>query len=234
MVPLLGSSLRMQERLLAMKADAYRPLMTAQAQVLLDRSIADFAAARLAEGWRVNEIAELFFVFERVGCHGAAGPRRAAARDDLFSPFCSRTYAEYCLSLTPAQRYVELPYHQLLSRASPELYSFPFEVPLRRPWPPMSAPRALRRLGRVALGRRIAGGAPPADAHVPFVFEWFEQHLEEVDDLFAQPASELWELIDRDRVRALLHGTRAERYPHLEGLLRAATVAWYFHGPGRA
>ncbi|MHB8531245.1 MAG: class II glutamine amidotransferase domain-containing protein [Solirubrobacteraceae bacterium] len=231
-IPLLGSSLRLQEKLLAMKADAYRPLMTSEAQALLDRSIADFAAARLEEGWKVNELAELFFVFERVGCHGAAGPRRAAARDDLFSPFCSRTYAEYCLSLSPAQRYVELPYHQLLSRSSPELYSYPFEIPLRPARPIMSTPRAMRRLGRVALRRAglTLGAADAPAGRAPFVFEWFEQRLELLDDLFAEPGSPLWELIDRNRVRALLHGSSEARYPHLEGLLRAAGVAWYFHG----
>ena len=232
--PLLGRSLKLQQRVLGMKADAYRGLMTSQAQEILDRSIADFAAARLQEGWRVNEIAELFFIFERVACHGATGPRRAAAADDLFSPFCSRRYAEYCLSLSPAERYTELPYHQLLSRLSPELYRYPFERPLRPPRAWMAAPRAMERLGGVVAKRAglRSKGIELQGGRAPFVFEWFEQRLELMNDLFAIDSSPLWELIERDSVRSLMRATPEERYPHLEGLLRVASVVWYFHGPG--
>jgi asparagine synthase (glutamine-hydrolysing) len=235
--PLLGSSLKLQRRILEMKADGYRELMTAQAQSILDRSIEEFAAQRLQEGWKVNEIAELFFTFERVACHGATGPRRAAAEDDLFSPFCSRRYAEYCLALKTTERYAELPYHQLLSRLSPELYRYPFETPLRSPRPWMTKPRAMERLTGVALKRfgfgtqgvDLQGGGRP-----PFVFEWFERSLDTMRELFAQEQSPLWELIERDRVLSLLGASAEERYPHLEGLLRAATVMWYFHGPGHS
>lgn len=233
-VPLLGRSLRLQRHVLGMKADAYRGLMTTQAQAILDSSIADFATARLEEGWHVNEIAELFFIFERVACHGATGPRRAAAEDDLFTPFCSRRYAEYCLSLSTSERYAELPYHQLLSRLSPELYRYPFETPLRSPRPWMTTPRAIGRLGGVAVKRfePRRRNAQARGARLPFVFEWFEQRLDLMSELLAVEDTPLWELIERERVRSLLHAAPEERYPHLEGLLRAATVMWYFHGPG--
>ena len=232
-LPLLGRSLRLQQKVLAMKADPYRSVMTAQAQELLDRSVADFAAERREEGWSVDEIAELFFIFERVACHGSAGPRRAAAADDLFSPFCSRRYTEWCLSRPAAERYVERPYVQMLAHVSPELLTFPFMVPLKPALPWMRVPRAARRIaGLLALRlRREQAGIELENGRAPFVFEWFEQRLEMLDELFSRPNSPLWELIDRPRVRALLHATPQERYPHLEPLLRAATVAWYFDGP---
>ena len=233
-VPLLGGSLRLQTRLLSMKADGFRGLMTPTAEGLLDRSITDFAERRMQEGWHVNELAEQFFVFERVACHGATGPRRAAHADDFFSPFCSRRYAEYCLALSPQQRYVEVPYHQLLSRLSPELYEYPFERPLRPPLPWRAAPRAVGRLGRVFAGRygarrrgvALDGGRPP------FVFEWFEQQLEVIRELLGSAGdSPLWEFVARRPVEELLSAPPAERYPQLEGLLRVVTVFWYFHGP---
>jgi len=232
--PLLGSSLRLQTRLLSMKADAFRELMTPAAEHLLDGSITEFAGRRLAEGWQVNELAEQFFVFERVACHGATGPRRAAHADDFFSPFCSRRYAEYCLARSPHERYVELPYHQLLSRLSPELYAYPFERPLRPPQPWRAVPRAIERLARVAAGRfgPGRGGIPLEGGRPPFVFEWFEQRLGLMQDLMGTGDSPLWEFVARERVQGLLRAPAEERYPHLEGLLRVASVFWYFHGPG--
>ena len=233
-LPLIGRSLRLQEKVLNMKADAYRGVMTADAQAVLDRSVTDFAAARVQEGWRANEIAELFFIFERVACHGSAGPRRAAAADDLFSPFCSRRYTEYCLGRPAGERFVERPYIDLLSRMSPELHTFPFMVPLKPAVPWMRVPRATLRLsGQVARRLKREGASIELEnGRQPFVFEWFEQHLDVIDDLFAPSDSRLWDLIDRPRIRALLHAGPEERYPHLEPLLRAASVVWYFNGPG--
>ena len=233
-LPLAGHSMRLQRKVLSMKADPYRCVMTAQAQEVLDRSVADFAEARVQEGWGVEQVAELFFIFERVACHGAAGPRRAAAADDLFSPFCSRLYTEYCLSRPAAERYVEKPYVEMLARVAPELRAFPFMIPLKPALPWMRVPRATRRLGGQLQRRVKREGATIELEHgrPPFVFEWLEQRLELVDELFAPPDSPLWELIDRPRVRALLHASPEQRYPYLEPLLRAATVVWYFNGPG--
>ncbi|MHB8531246.1 MAG: asparagine synthase-related protein [Solirubrobacteraceae bacterium] len=233
-LPLLGSSLRVQQKVLAMKADPYRSLMTSEAQALLDDSVAEFARARIEEGWSAREIAELFFIFERVACHGSAGPRRAATADDMFSPFASRCYTEFCLSRSAAERYVERPYVEMLASACPELYAFPFAVPLKPALPWLRVPRATRRLG-AQLGRRLKReGASIAleNGRPPFVFEWLEQHVALLDELFARSGSPLWELIDRRRARALLHATPQERSPYLEPLLRAATVVWYFDGPG--
>jgi asparagine synthase (glutamine-hydrolysing) len=236
-VPLLGHLSMLQVRVLRMKADAHRKLMTAQAQSVLDQSIDGFFADRGAEGWHTNEIPDLFFTFERVGCHGATGPRRAARADDLFSPYCTRRYVEYCLALSPAERYVELPYHQLLSRLSPELLDYPFEDPLRSPQPWRAGGRAICDLARVA-GARFGLGSPGGDAagagRTPFAYAWFEHRLDLMRELFAHDDSPLWELVCREHVHALLRADPDRRRLQLEGLLRAATVFWYFHGePGR-
>ncbi len=232
-LPLLGHVSMLQGRVLKMKADAHRELMTAQAQSVLDQSIRGFFADRRAEGWHTNEVPSLFFTFERVGCHGATGPRRAARADDLFSPYCTRLYAEYCLARSPAERYVELPYYQLLSRLSPQLLDYPFKDPLRPPQPWRAGGRAICDLARVAatrIGLGSSGGDAAGVGRTPFAYEWFEHRLDFMRELFAQDDSPLWELVSRERVHALLRADPDKRRPQLEGLLRAATVFWYFHG----
>jgi asparagine synthase (glutamine-hydrolysing) len=233
-VPLLGRSSSVQRRALMMKTDPFTNLMTPEARVMLGHSVNRFCADRQAEGWHVNEMAELFYTFERVVGWGSTGPRRAAAADDLFSPYCSRRYAEYCLGLSPAQRYVELPYHRLISRLSPQLRDHRFAIPLRPPRPRRAGWRASRKLTRTLAersGLRASKGAAPAQDSRPFVFEWFERNLDLMRELCADEGSGLWEVIDRKRINDLLHGTREQRYPQLDGLLRVATVLWYFHGP---
>jgi asparagine synthase (glutamine-hydrolysing) len=233
-VPLLGHLAGLQRRVLRMKADAFRGLMTPAAQAVLDRNTDRFFDERLAEGWHANEIADLFFAFERVGCHGATAPRRAAAVDDLFSPYCTRRYTEYCLTMSPADRYVELPYHQLLGRLSPELAAIPFEEPLPAPRPRRAGLRAIRRVAIVGADRAgIAGRARRAAGadESPFLAEWLEQRLDLMGDLFAHDGSPLWDFVSRDAVHALMQAGPRERGTRLVGLLRVATAFWYFHGP---
>lgn len=231
--PLLGRFSGVQRRVLRMKGDAFRHLMTRTAQEVMDNNIDQFFDRRLAEGWRANEVADLFFAFERVGCHGATAARRASMADDLFTPYCTRRYVEYCLAMTPAQRFVELPYQQLLRHVSPELAAFPFKDPLKRPWPALAAPRAIRRLAQISsekVGIRRHKHTP-ATGEEPFLLSWVEGQRELLGDLFDHDSSPLWELISRERVKALMAGTPQQRAADLVGLLRVATVFWYFHGP---
>jgi hypothetical protein len=231
--PLLGRLAPLQRRVLRMKADAFRSLMTDSAQRALDRYTDEFFDQRLAEGWRSNEVADLFFAFERVGCHAMTAPRRASFADDLFTPFCTRRYVEYCLAMSPSQRFVEFPYVQLLRAVSPELAAFPFKDPLKPARPALAGARALRRLSQ--LGSEKAGlrrrSHKPATGEESFLLAWLESEHELLGDIFAHDTSPLWELISRDRVRTLMAGTPQLRAANLVGLLRVATVFWYFHGP---
>lgn len=234
-VPLVGGLDAVQRRVLRMKARACRDLLTPAARSLLDASIGSFFDDRLAEGWKANEVADLFFAFERIGCHAATAFRRTAAWDDLFTPFCSRLYAEYCLRMSPAERYVELPFHQLLERVSPALYRHPYETPPVSANPHLASWRATRKTAGYVLSRlrgsKQAGPAEESDA--PFVAAWLEQNLPLVSGLFEHADSPLWELVCRERIQSLLVAEPAERVKRLDGLMRAATVFWYFHrAPG--
>lgn len=232
-VPVLGAISAVQRRVLRMKADACRDLLTPAARALLDASIDSFFNERIAEGWKASEVADLFFAFERIGCHAATAQRRAAACDDLFSPFCSRLYADYCLRMSPAERYVELPFHQLLGRVSPELYLSPYaERPLSAN-PRLAGVRATRKAAGFALSRALsaARAGREVECESPFLAGWVERSLPLIGALFDHADSPLWELVCRERVQSLLTAEPAERASQMNGLLRVATVFWYFHGP---
>jgi hypothetical protein len=66
----------------------------------------------------------------------------------------------------------------------------------------------------------------------PFPHAWLEGRLELMNELFDQPSSELWNMISRPRVEALMRGSEADRARLQAPLLRAATVFWQFHGEG--
>lgn len=232
-LPVLGTISAVQRRVLKMKADACRDLLTPAARDLLDASIASFFDERIAEGWQASEVADLFFTFERIGGHAATAPRRAAAWDDLFSPFCSRLYADYCLRMAPAERYVERPFHQLLARVSPELYRYPYDEQPLSANTRLAGARATRKVARYALSRALSTARPgrETECESPFLASWVERSLPLIRSLFEHDDSPLWELVCRERVQSLLTAEPAQRGSRIDGLLRVATVFWYFHGP---
>lgn len=232
-VPFVGAIAALQRRILAMKGDAHRDLLTPAASDLLDSEITAFFDARLAEGWRSGEVADVFFAFERVGCFAATAPRRAAAWDDFFSPFCSRAYAEYCLGMSPAERYVELPFHQILRRVSPDLYRFPYESPLLSPNPRRAPMRAMRKVAGYGLSKLASRRRPdrgPA-CESPFLAAWIESSRPVISALLDEPDSRLWEIVSRERTQALIAASSEQRAAKMDGLLRVMTVFSYFHGP---
>lgn len=242
--PLLRRSQALQRRLLAMKVRNDGGVMTGEATAELSRYLDRFVDERLEEGWRTPELAEAFYAFERVGRWAATGTRRVAGTDDGFSPLSTRTFIEYCFSLSSSERYIEAAHHRLLAELAPALLRHRFETPFhpQRRWvAPILASRDLATVGsgyaRGALRARrkqrlsTTGQTGAPQPPYPFLHEWLESRLELVGDLFAQEQSPLWDFISRPRVLALLAGEESDRARNQEALLRAATVAWYFHGP---
>ncbi len=241
-VPLVRRSSKVQQRLLAVKARDEGGLMTPAARDQIGSYLRGFQEERLREGWRPQEIQEAFYTFERVGRWGATGPRRMAGTDDIFSPFCSRPFIEYCFSLRSGERYVEAPHYRLLSELSPELRDHRFEQPFSTQRHRLARALATRQLLEQARARLPAprhGAAPvtaPGNgsevrAQYAFQHRWLERRLELAREVFAVGETPLWELIDRDRVHGLLRGEEAERARWQEPLLRALTVFWHFYGP---
>ena len=237
-VPGLRSSLRIQRKLLAMKARNEAALMTSEATDELACYLDAFLEERLDEGWRPQELQEAFYTFERVGRWGASG-RRVSGTDDGFLLLCSRPFINYCFSLSSGERFVEAPHYRLLTELSPMLRDHRFESPLRtqRAW--LAPLLATRKLARAATTRVKLGGSrsdatvesPAEGPRYSFQHSWFEAHLDLIRDLFSVSDTDLWRFVSRPRIESLLNGTEAERARHQEDLLRATTVFWHFHGP---
>jgi hypothetical protein len=161
-----------------------------------------------------------------------------AGTDDIFGPLCSRAFIDYCFSMTSGERLVEAPHHRLLTELSPALRDHRYDTPFPRPRPRLASAIATHELVRALAKRGLPTRADPqaaADAQAvqpefPMQHAWFEARLEMMRDLFSIRDSELWSFVSRPRVEALLNGSEADRARDQEGLLRAATVFWHFHG----
>jgi asparagine synthase (glutamine-hydrolysing) len=228
-LPLVSRSTRLQRRLLALKNSNEVGLLTAEARARLADYLERFIDLRLAEGWPVAELSEAFYTFERVGCAGAAGPRREAARSDIFTPFSSRAFINYCFSLNPAERLVEAPHYRLLTVLSPRLRDRPFAKPFYPQHPRLAGLLASSRLLRELRSRRLSLPTLRSGAAAPVTFtgRWLEENLELMRAIFSDADPELWTVIDRHRLQRLLSVPARERASYVEPLLRAATVAWY-------
>jgi len=240
-VPLVRSSTRMQRKLLRMKVRNEASLMTTAATGELARYLDAFVSERLAEGWRPAELQEAFYTFERVGRWGATGPRRMAGADDIFSPFCSRLFIDYCFSLSSGERYVEAAHYRLLTELSTTFRDHRYERPFptqRARLAPALATRELAHALHERSGLRLQSTREHARETVvrpeyPFQHSWFEARLDYIRELFAESDPELWDWVSRPRVEALLNGTETDRAVHQEALLRAATISWHFHAARR-
>ena len=237
-VPLLRRSLAAQRWLLRTKSRDAGGLMTEDATNALNGYLDEFIHTRLSEGWKMREIQEAFYTFERVGRWGATGVRLGAPRRDVFSPFCSRAFIDYCFAVTPGERLVESVHYDILSALSPELRDHRFDGPYPAQHPRLASAMATRKLlgavvERVGINQRQNAGAPSQGQTPPSSFQqqWLEARLDLLRELFSDSDSDLWNYISRSRIHALLDAGESERASNLAGLLRAATIFWRFHGP---
>ncbi|HEX4527311.1 MAG TPA: hypothetical protein VH108_11300 [Gaiellaceae bacterium] len=231
-VPLLTCSARVQQELILERARAFRTFMTADARRLVSTHVRAFTTARLSEGWGRRELGEAHYAFDRVPRWGSTGVRRLAAIDDLFSPYCSRIYANYCFSLTPDERYLEAPHYRILTSLSPTLRDVEFSKRWRRQEPARARLLASADLARSLVRRRRRGIPSPAQAAIqPYWVSWFDSNLREHRELcLSVPGSPLWSLLDRAAVERAFAAEQRERARLREGLTRVLTLFWYFHG----
>ncbi len=227
--PGLRSSVRAQRWILHRKIADFGGLVTREAtattRAYLDRFIDD----RLREGWRPREVSEAYYEFERVRYWASAGVRRAAAATDLWSPFVSRDFIEYCWSLTPEERTVEAPHWRLLSALDSRLRDFRFEYPWRAQRPRLAPVMVGRDVARVAARR--ARPRPRPDASPSFGAEWIEAGLPQLREVVGSlEGADVWAFVDRERLQGLLHGSPEARAASAEGICRAVTVLWGLHG----
>jgi hypothetical protein len=229
-LPVVSSLPEFQRRLMVNKMEHGSGLLTAEGHGLVRSYLERFVATRRAEGWPTREVYEAFYAFERVGCGGASGPRRAAGTGDVFSPFCSRQFIEYSFSLSAGERYLEAPHHRLLQTLAPELLEYRFEVPFhpQRRW--AVAPMAVSELIRAVRAHRRPAPPTAGPSEPPFLTQWVESQLAKMKRLAESADPSLWQLISRPRLTELLAAGPEARRAHTEPLLRVATVLWFLEG----
>jgi hypothetical protein len=223
-LPVFSSVPEVQRRLMVEKMERASGLLMPEGQALVCSYMDRFVAARRSEGWRTREVYEAFYAFERVGCGGASGPRRASSTSDLFSPYCSRQFMEFSFSLTPGERYLEVPHYLLLRELAPSLLDHRFEVPLHRQWKWAVTPMAAAELIGALRARRRRAPASASSQEPPFLTQWVESQVTRMRDLSESVDASIWRLISRPRLLALLEGGPEGRRAHTEALLRLATV----------
>jgi hypothetical protein len=230
-VLIVNRSQRAQRQLLLERAREHRSLWTRDAIAEYGEFIDRFIHERRAEGWKVRELSEAHYAFDRVTRWGSTSLRRTAGTDDVFSPYCSRSFATYCLSLTPGERYVEAPHYRILSALSPRLRDFPVGKPWKPQDPRIAPALATSDVARKVVGRLKRRSAGPGAAPVlePYPMRWFRAHAAEHREIcLATEDSPLWAYIDRSQLEAAFRAGAPG--PLREGLVRATTLAWYFHG----
>ena len=157
--PGLRSSVEVQRRILHRKVAGFDGLFTREAVETTRGYLDSFIADRLEEGWRPREVSEAYYGFERVRYWASAGVRRASVATDLWSPFVSRDFIAYCLSLTPQERSVEAPHWRILGALDQRLRDFRFEYPWRAQRPHLASAMVGRDVGKVALRRALGRGS---------------------------------------------------------------------------
>jgi hypothetical protein len=228
--PGLRSSVRAQRWILHRKIADFGGLVTPEATATTRAYLDRFVDDRLREGWRPREVSEAYYEFERVRYWASAGVRRAAAATDLWSPFVSRDFIEYCWSLTPEERTVEAPHWKLLSVLDSRLRDFRFEYPWRAQRPRLAPVMVGRDVARVAASRARRRRARP-DPSPSFGAEWIEAGLPQLREVVGSlESADVWAFVDRERLQRLLHGPPEDRAASAEGICRAVTVLWWLHG----
>jgi asparagine synthase (glutamine-hydrolysing) len=232
-LPIASRLPEVQRRLLALKVDD-QGLLTEHGKQLVTGFLNRFVEERLREGWPTREVSEAFYTFERVASWGATGPRRAAGISDLFSPYCTRPFINYCFSLRPSERYLEAPHHRLLMALDRRFLEHRFEQPFRPQHPTIVGMLATLQLFHTARSRQRHGVALPASADVeaPFLDRWLDARADLLQTMSEKAPPSIWELIDRTRFTALLAGSRADRTAYRDTLLRIATPLWWLGQPG--
>lgn len=226
-LPVLSRLYAVQERLLAKKIDD-RGLLSDSGRALVGEYIGRFCKERRDEGWRTRELSEAFYTFERVATWGSTGPRRASAMGDVFSPYCTRPFIEYCFALTPEERYLETPHRDLLSVLDRALLEHRFEQPFRLRRRRLAGLMAMRELAETVRNGR--GGPREEDeasqAQHSFQTRWLIEHRKHLTGLIEAADAELWELIDRERLLGLVGSEPSTLANRTDAVMRAATVLW--------
>jgi len=89
----------------------------------ISQSVEEFLAMGVASG----NVADIFYLYERIGSRGRCNVRCTMPAQDLYSPYTSRAFVEAIYSVPVIQRPTEPLHYGLTYLLSPELHGLPYE-----------------------------------------------------------------------------------------------------------
>lgn len=216
-------------------------LMTGEAKALVAGYLKDFAAQQMRQGFRPQDVPDLFYTFQRVGRWAGHNARKTAPVCDHFTPYGSRAWLRATFALSPIQRYSEPLHYHLIRLLAPELHGLPFDKGAWHRQQPLlnllelaaeSWSIALRgRLRDLApatlLGHRRQRAAAGKTVKMLDHSSWLEGRREEIRQVcLDRPTSPLWDYVDKMEFERLMAPATppAERSRQSDILLVVATL----------
>lgn len=198
---------------------------------------ADYVDGMLADGFNLRELEALYYLEERVHRWAGNNFRQVTSYRDVFSPFCTRLFAQSAFHIPYMLRFADHIHYELLGHLNSEMQQFPFETP----WYPQQRIKVRQQLLRQYYERsRIARIVRKVQNRIqpPKVFpsrqnqraSWLEQFLPTLrQSVLDQDKSPLWDFIDRVRLEHLLNPrtSSSERRKCQSALFDALTVFHY-------
>lgn len=212
-------------------------LLRPDALNLVRQHHADYVDGMLKDGFSLRELEALYYLEERVHRWAGNNFRQVTSIRDVFSPFCTRLFAEAAFKVPYMLRFADHIHYELLGHLNSEMQQHPFETP----WYPQQRTKVRQQLLRqcydrshiARIVRRVQNRIQP-----PKVFpsrqlqraSWLEQFLPLFrQSVLDQDKSPLWDYIDRVRLEHLLkpRTPSGERRKNLTVLFDAITVFHY-------
>jgi len=215
----------------------------AAARAFIDRAIATYAD----EGFRTDDLSDVFFLYERGGRRAGKNMRANMSLRDSYSPFFSRSFVNAAFSLSSTVRRTEPLHYALLNEVSPELVDIPFD---KGRWTSRSASANLyAELTRMIISRirhRLARELPWTRAiekrHILVSDTNFERAtwLEQIQARLRETCldehnSAIWDFVNRDQFdKATARAGKSRSLSrNAKGLFLTATL-YYYESQGRA
>jgi hypothetical protein len=218
----------------------HHALLTPAAYHAVKGYVAQFVTETLGAGFSASDVPDVFFLNEIVRRWAGSQFRQVMHRFRVFSPFCTRPYAETAFQLVPAERMMEALPLALIRHSYPELLQIPFDKPLMpqtraalrqkllKQQLKEDAKSLLRQLGVLAPLRKLKrhpAGSDPKLSKANERLYYLEQMRAYCLD---QAASPLWDYVSREAFeRMMAKDHQLLRVHNLRMLYNVMTVFYY-------
>jgi asparagine synthase (glutamine-hydrolysing) len=216
-----GAKRALRDLMMTYRGNLVRP----EAEALATQYLDQFVDHMRDDGFASSELEALFYMEERVRRWAGNNFRQLDSYRDVFTPYCTRAYAQASFSVPLLYRYADHIHYELLGYLDREMQQFPLEVPwyAQRPLPltvqlltryydqsgiARLSHRVLNRIQRLHVAatrwnKRAAWNVAPSRRNERA--SWLEQFLPRLRQrVLDQSSSALWDYVDRPRLEHLL------------------------------